>query len=435
VSRREGTGGLPPRTWFRSMRDPIAGRIIIISLASRFYTTICKFHFLNDQKYCDSVRRYFRRAPSLQRMVPPNLALHHRKRLVSIKEETKPWQYRLGKCVLRCVIRGLGCLLLLGVLGFLFRTMEWTHRRQGLLPSIHWRFPSSFWLPILLEDVPSSVTYTKMGTIQVIEQIHHDRHAFTQGLVLLKNSKGIEEFLEGTGMYGASQLRRVDRHSGRILERYDLPAHVFGEGIAHHRDSDDGKVKILQLTWQDQVALEYQWNDDTTAPQLKLLRTCDFTTTTKEGWGITFDPKDQVFYVSDGSKYLHVWSMMKTRDAHSVWTEERRVAVSYRHRGMCTGKPIVYLNELEWDPATQTILANVWQEDVLLRIHPVTGLVETMYDLVTLGPKRPYGTEAVLNGIALTYDGASAVGDSAATNEVWVTGKFWPHMYRIRLVD
>jgi glutaminyl-peptide cyclotransferase len=268
-----------------------------------------------------------------------------------------------------------------------------------------------------------------MGTFQVLEQIPHDRQAFTEGLILLKTNQGTEEFLEGTGMN--SQLRRVDRHTGRVLEHFDLPAPLFGEGIAFYRDGD-GSVQILQLTWQDRVAFQYQWKDDGEATKrLKFLRTWNFTTTTNEGWGISFDPYEQVFYVSDGSEYLHVWR--KPMGADSMLNVERRVAVAYRHPGMHVAQPILKLNELEWDPATGTILANVWQEDVLLRIHPVTGFVETMYNLTTLGPERPYGTEAVLNGIALTYDGSPAVG--SPTNEVWVTGKLWPYMYRIRLVD
>jgi glutamine cyclotransferase len=145
-----------------------------------------------------------------------------------------------------------------------------------------------------------------------------------------------------------------------------------------------------------------------------------FHTTTNEGWGITYRPDTHEFFVSDGSHYLHTW------DA-DTFQETARVAVTFQLPQHEAAKDINYLNELEWDPATNTVLANVWYQDVLLRIHPDTGFVSTLYSMHNLYPNREKGNDAVLNGIALT--------DGANTDEFWVTGKWWPSMFRVRLVD
>ena len=86
------------------------------------------------------------------------------------------------------------------------------------------------------------------------------------------------------------------------------------------------------------------------------------------------------------------------------------------------GKPVVYLNELEWTPAG--LFANVWRSDTILRIDPASGAVTGEIDLTGLLPRRErrIGTD-VLNGIA--YDRSNGT--------FWVTGKNWPWLYQIRL--
>jgi glutamine cyclotransferase len=70
------------------------------------------------------------------------------------------------------------------------------------------------------------------------------------------------------------------------------------------------------------------------------------------------------------------------------------------------------------------ILANVWQTPRLARISPKTGAVVGWIDLTgLLDPREAVGTD-VLNGIA--YD---AKGD-----RLFVTGKWWPKLFEIRIV-
>jgi len=131
----------------------------------------------------------------------------------------------------------------------------------------------------------------------------------------------------------------------------------------------------------------------------------------------------------DGSIYLHVWDAATRR-------EIAKHPVVLRRRGETQSRTVNYLNELEWDPVTRTVLANVLFQDILLRIDPTNGIVQTVYDLSTLYPSNERDPKAdVLNGIALTYDVLKGAVEGDATDQVWVTGKYWPSMYRIRLVE
>jgi glutaminyl-peptide cyclotransferase len=368
---------------------------------------------------------------------------------------------------LKRTIRCLFCIsttVIIGMVIVIFLEFSLMNQSQGLLPShnsmipgnFRWFWTTTIFVPPIDLDGP---IYTRVGTFELLDQVPHDTQAFTQGLVTVgtktrddhtdKNKDGPSiggdnnvalEMYEGTGNYGSSQLRRLDIQTGQVLERRKLKKGYFGEGIAHYRDMD-GLLRLVQLTWKERKGFEYIVNDKTQIEQpnsqtrsndeLKLVGSWNFKTTTMEGWGITYSPSDRVFYVSDGSEYLHIWN------ADSK-TEERRIAVWYRHTGKGHATTVFNLNELEWDPATNTILANVWYEDLILRINPTTGFVEAMYDLQTLFPKsqRSWGTD-VLNGIALTYDWSmreSIHGANVNTDEIWVTGKYWPNMYRIRLL-
>lgn len=81
------------------------------------------------------------------------------------------------------------------------------------------------------------------------------------------------------------------------------------------------------------------------------------------------------------------------------------------------------LNELELIGGE--LFANVYQSDWILRIDPITGLVNEVLDLASV-PAEHRGrapSEDVLNGIA--YD--------ASTGQLLVTGKRWRSMLRIEL--
>jgi glutamine cyclotransferase len=94
--------------------------------------------------------------------------------------------------------------------------------------------------------------------------------------------------------------------------------------------------------------------------------------------------------------------------------------------------PVWNLNELEWDAATNTILANVWQTNDIVRIRLEDGKVTHQYDMTQLS--RPASAD-VLNGIASVWDSTTAGGNDEVQNQFWITGKLWTDMYRIRFLD
>src|SRR3954471_11575035 len=80
----------------------------------------------------------------------------------------------------------------------------------------------------------------------VVHTYPHDRDAFTQGLQVVD---GV--FYEGTGLNGQSSIRKVTIETGEVLQKRDVPAQYFGEGITVRGN------ELFQLTWQTGVAFVY----------------------------------------------------------------------------------------------------------------------------------------------------------------------------------
>lgn len=238
---------------------------------------------------------------------------------------------------------------------------------------------------------------TRQGTFALLETVPHDPTAFTQGLVALSDQNNKVLLYEGTGLYGQSEIRQVDLKSGSVIQSHALSNQYFGEGITYF--TENGQGRLLQLTWKSKTGFVY---DSST---LDPLGKFSFTTTNNEGWGITTTPN--YFVVSDGSSYLHLWSK-------STLKEVRKVQVKMRKQGS-SSTSIQRINEIEWDSITNTVLANVWFRDIILRIDLETGFVQTIYDLANLFPviERPASAD-VLNGIALVPN---------SPGQIWVTGE------------
>lgn len=227
-----------------------------------------------------------------------------------------------------------------------------------------------------------------MLSYEVIREFPHDPEAFTQGLLL---SQG--DWIESTGGYGTTSIRRVEKETGRVLMKKDLPANFFGEGVA------DLNGKLFQLTWKSQQGFVYD------AKTLKRFGNFNYR---GEGWGLTTDGESLI--MSDGSDRLRFLDPKTFR----VW---REVQVRFK------GNTVNLLNELEYIEGE--IFANVWHSDKIVRINPIDGSVLGVIDLTGIDAKvRRNDPEHVLNGIA--YD--------PVARELFVTGKCWPKIYQIRLV-
>jgi glutamine cyclotransferase len=224
-------------------------------------------------------------------------------------------------------------------------------------------------------------------TFAIVRVFPHDTSAYTQGLAYR------DGFLyEGTGRNGQSSLRKVRLETGEVIQRVDLGAEFFGEGITIVKD------RVFQLTWKSGVGFVYDLKS------FHLLRQSAYS---GEGWGLATDGRE--LFLSDGTSEIRVL------DAET-FHEKHRLRV---HDG---ATPVDQLNELEF--VEGQIFANVWHSNRIARISLRTGDVVGWIDLTgLLSPIYRLEPEAVLNGIA--YD--------PIRKRLFVTGKLWPSIFEIKL--
>jgi glutaminyl-peptide cyclotransferase len=225
-------------------------------------------------------------------------------------------------------------------------------------------------------------------TYKVVHEYPHDKDAFTQGLLYLNG------FLyEGTGQPGHSSIRKVKLETGEVVQKRDVPAPYFGEGIAVWQD------RLFELTWTAEKGYIYDLN--TFEPKGEFPYP-------GEGWGLTSD--EHRLIMSDGTSRLRFIDPTNMQ-------ETGRITV------MGDADSVSRLNELEWIKGE--IWANIWHEDRIARVDPATGKVKGWIDMRGLLPGTQHpDPEAVLNGIA--YD--------AKDDRIFVTGKLWPKLFEIQVV-
>ncbi len=243
----------------------------------------------------------------------------------------------------------------------------------------------------LLIPIPDS-NATELLRYQILESRPHDGSLFTQGLI--KTRQG---FFESSGLYRRSKLVNYTLGSPppnqRNLSR-QLPRRYFAEGLTLFGN------QLYLLTWKAGRCLVFD------------ARTLEPTAVHRyrgEGWGLTHD--GHLLIMSDGSETLSFrrpddFSLVKTLAAHTE------------------NGPWRQLNELEF--IRGEIWANTWRDSRIVTIDPNTGRITGILDLRELVERHSDSrSERVLNGIA--YD--------ADRDAVWVTGKYWPRLYLIRVLS
>ena len=238
---------------------------------------------------------------------------------------------------------------------------------------------------LLLSCADASVKEYKL---QVVAEYPHDTESYTQGLFFHDG-----QMYESTGLHGKSTFRKVDLQTGKALKKFAFDKKYFVEGSVVFGDN------LYILTWDSKVAFVYD------------ARTLEYKSTwsyPREGWGITTDGKQLI--ASDGSATLFFMD--------ENFALKKRVIVKYEDR------PVRWLNELEYIDGK--IWANVYTTDEIVIINPKDGRVEGVIDCRGLLPKslQTQNTD-VLNGIAF----------NPADGKIYLTGKNWPKMYEIKLVE
>lgn len=222
--------------------------------------------------------------------------------------------------------------------------------------------------------------------LEVLRRLPHPGRGFTQGLIVAG-----ETVWESTGLYGESALLQYRLGDSRAASTAALPPELFGEGICRAGD------QLWQLTYQEKVAL--RWDPQSLTP----LGTVPYN---REGWGICAAGDDVV--TSDGT------SELIRRDPRTL---EPAGLIQVR----CGGRRVTLLNDLEWSGGR--IWANIAGRACLAGIDPGTGAVTDVVDARAVR-ERHRDPQAICNGISAL----------PAAGEFLLTGKFWRHLYHVRLV-
>jgi len=224
---------------------------------------------------------------------------------------------------------------------------------------------------------------------EIVQSFPHNETSFTEGFEI---HKGL--LYESVGENGKSALLKTDLKTGKILKSIKLADKYFGEGITIFDD------KIFQLTYKTKVGFVYKLEN------MALVDSFHFEST--EGWGMTHDEKFLI--MGDGTNVL-------TYINPNTYKNVRKIQV-YDDK-----EPILSLNELEY--AEGYIYANVWTTNLIVKIDPQTGKVLSKINLdgiLTMSnTDKPVDA---LNGIAIDPE----------TKRMYVTGKFYPKTFEIKLI-
>lgn len=227
----------------------------------------------------------------------------------------------------------------------------------------------------------------------VAETLPHDTLSFTEGFLfhkgqLLESTGAPEDMPETRSLFGITDLK-----TGKIDVKAELDRKIyFGEGIVVFND------KIYQLTYRNQRGFIYD------AKNYKKIG--EFTYANKEGWGMTTDGKHLI--MSDGTNNLTFLDPVTLKPVKTLPVTENSYAGDY-------------LNELEY--INGYIYANVWTTASIVKIDPADGKIKGRLLLSPVFEEIRYKYPAAkeMNGIAWNPE----------TDKIYITGKMWPHIYRL----
>ncbi len=224
---------------------------------------------------------------------------------------------------------------------------------------------------------------------EIIERLPHDRSSFTQGLELYG-----DRLYESTGQYGQSTIRHYKPENPKEAVIHRLPKDRFGEGLTILKD------RVYQLTWRSGEVYVYGLTDFSLFESF---------TIPGDGWGLTNNGRELIY--SDGSDKLRFIDPVSKKLVRTVYVS-------------MGGRPVEFLNELEW--MRGAIYANVLPTNLVVAIDPRSGEVIKTLDLNRLYPERMRRSrDHIANGLAWDH----------RRQQLLVTGKNWPWIYRIKLIQ
>ena len=230
-----------------------------------------------------------------------------------------------------------------------------------------------------------------------INSYPHDMTSFTEGFLiyngsLFESTGSFKEFSQTKSLFGIVNLK-----TGIIDTKVEIDKVKYcGEGITFL------KGKVFQLTYTTKIGFIYD------AISFKKIK--EFTIPSDEGWGLTTDGTSLI--MSDGTNILTYL------DSETFQVIKK---ISVTARGNRTNR--LKLNELEYIKGF--VYANIWPISTIVKIDLTNGEIigKMELDSLVLDASKIQKRLDVMNGIA--YDSIS--------DRIFVTGKFWPKIYEIKL--
>lgn len=236
---------------------------------------------------------------------------------------------------------------------------------------------------------PSLINYS------IVKIYPHDTSSYTQGLVWQNN-----QLYEGTGMEKESKLLQLTLNTGKALRKLSIPDNEFGEGITILNN------KIYQLTWTNHLVHVYD---------LKTFKKIQEFEWPYEGWGITNNGINLI--ISTGGSNLYFVNPASFKMEKTIGVSDNNGYISN-------------LNELEFIEGF--IYANQYMTNYILKIDPLSGSVVGKIDFKNLLKEAgiiddPQNIDPgyVLNGIAY----------NPSNKSLYITGKRWPILFEIKLIQ
>lgn len=236
-------------------------------------------------------------------------------------------------------------------------------------------------------EVLSDIVPENYG-FQIVQTFPHDVASYTEGLEIHDGF-----IYESTGENGKSFLYKNVLKTGRPVKSVKLADKYFGEGLTIFNK------RIYQLTYKTKVGFIYNLEN------MALVDSFHFESA--EGWGMTHD--DKYLIMDDGTHILTYLDPTTLKTVKKIQVYDNRDAM-------------VYINELEYSDGF--IYANVWGTNLIVKIDPETGKVLARINLDGLLNNISSSNVDVLNGIAI----------DPVTKQFYVTGKFYPKLFEIKLV-
>ena len=219
-----------------------------------------------------------------------------------------------------------------------------------------------------------------LSKANIIKKFKHDPSAFTQGLVYQN-----DHFFESTGGWGSSEIRKINKHTGKVINFNKMQSKYFGEGLTIYDN------KIFQVTWKSNKGFIYDINNFKLLDDFKIYG---------QGWGLTNDGKSLI--LSDGSEKIYYLNPKN-------FEIEKTISVSVN------GNKLIYINELEF--IRGEIWANIWKSNDIITVNPLSGIVTSIFDISKISEQTEI--EDVANGIA--WD--------KVNDKIFITGKNWNFIY------